>query len=339
MTIKAAIIADDFTGALDSSTPFAFAGLSVAAATRPQGLAAALATGAQVVVVNTASRHMPPDAAAAVVTKAAHTFVGTPPLVFKKIDSRLKGNVLAEAEAVRNAFGLVHIVAAPAIPDQGRATINGAVTGRGVTEPLPIAPHVPPRTLIADAQSDADLDRLVAAQDWSQSLALGARGLGSALARRHGAAAMPDFVPHERTLFAIGSQDPITAMQVDRLEGRVVGYEAPAGLFTGQVDKLPALLHSTGNGTAPTDAILLAFAEAVYRAVEALQPHTLVMSGGDTALAILDALGASVVLPRGEAGPGLPWFLIERPNRPSMRCVVKSGGFGSVEALADLIPK
>lgn len=338
MTIRYAVIADDFTGALDCSTPFALAGLTVAAATRPEGAEAARRSGADVVVVNTASRALPPGEAADL-TEAAASMLSDAEIGFKKIDSRLKGNVLAEVEAAARAFGRERIVVAPAIPDQARHTVRGAVTGRGVAVDLPIAPHVPERAIVADATTDGDLDRLVAEHDWSKSLAVGARGLGLAFARRHGEPAPKPFALSELTLLAIGSHDPLTLAQIERLDPRIIRHEAPLGAYDGTLATLPALLQSTGPFNGPDPAISRRFAEAVVRAVEQLQPDTLVLSGGDTALAVLDALGVQIVFPQGEAAPGLPWFLIERPNRPSIRCIVKSGGFGGPDTLANLLPK
>lgn len=338
MTIRYAVIADDFTGALDCSTPFALAGLTVAAATRPEGAVAARRSGADVVVVNTASRALPPGQAADL-TEAAASVLADTDIAFKKIDSRLKGNVLAEVEAAARAFGREGIVVAPAIPDQARNTVGGAVTGRGVAVDLPIAPHVPERAIVADATTDADLDRLVAAHDWTNTLAVGARGLGLAFARRHGEPAPRPFASSERTLLAIGSHDPLTLTQIDRLPDTLHRQEAALGEHADTLGTLPALLQSTGPFNGPDVAISQRFAVAVMRAVEQLQPDTLVLSGGDTALAVLDALGVAIVFPQGEAAPGLPWFLIERPNRPSIRCVVKSGGFGGPDTLANLLPK
>ena len=137
---------------------------------------------------------------------------------------------------------------------------------------------------------------------------------------------------------------------------RVVTEEVPSvrsvalGLWvrTGSRNETPAqagvshfLEHLLFKGTARYDAIEISerFARAVLAAVDARAPDTLVLSGGDTALAVLDALGIGVVRPLGEAAPGLPWFLIERPARPALRCIVKSGGFGGADTLVNLLPK
>jgi uncharacterized protein YgbK (DUF1537 family) len=208
------------------------------------------------------------------------------------------------------------------VPDQKRITVNGAVTGHGVDAPLAIAPHFAgQQARIVDAATHADIAAAIADADWSRLLAVGARGLGTALAGAPDKAPTP-FVPEAATLFAIGSRDPITERQVAAL----CGVEG---------DGLPALLRPERTLDA---AALERFAGAVADAVERLRPTTLVMSGGDTALAILDRFGVDLVFPLGEAGPGLPWFLIARENHPSIRCVVKSGGFGDTAALAALLP-
>lgn len=338
MSIKIAVIADDFTGALDSSAPFALAGLTVAAATRPAGLDAALASGSDVVVVNTASRHLSASKAADEVKAVCRALrEARPEIVFKKIDSRLKGNVLVETDMVAEAFGYDEIVVAPAIPDQDRHTIDGKVTGRGVTVPLPIGPHVPETAQVIDARTDTTLDELVAGRDWTRTLAVGARGLGLAFAKRFGTPKPTVFEADPGTLFAIGSHDPITTAQIDAIDGRASRHAAPLGAYDGSYAALPALLQSTGAFAGPDSAISRRFARAALDAIKALDPSTLVMSGGDTALAILDELGAGLVFPQGEAAPGLPWFLIGRQNRPSIRCIVKSGGFGDVDTLSRLL--
>lgn len=342
MSIDIAIIADDLTGALDTSTPFALAGRRVACAARPEGLAAAIASGAEIVVVSTASRALPQDEAARQVAQVAELLkAARPRIIFKKIDSRLKGNPADESAALARVLGLSRLLVAPAIPDQGRFTVDGMVCGRGVDTPLPIAPlfgstgHI---IEVADARSDEDLDRVVAGADWSTTLAVGARGLGAALARLHRGRPMSDFVPDGETLFAIGSRDPITERQIAALHGIEI-HDAPLGQISGKLGRLPAVIRSTGPFRGPDETISGRFANAVADRVATIRPHTLVMSGGDTALAILDKLGVGLVFPEGEAAPGLPWFLIPQENHRSIRAVVKSGGFGDEGALAALLPE
>jgi uncharacterized protein YgbK (DUF1537 family) len=343
-----AIVADDLTGALDTATPFVLAGLKVAVAVRPEALEAALAAGAEIVSVNTASRPLVPSEATARIAAAAVLLrQAAPSIVMKKIDSRLKGNVGAESAALARGVRRSELVVAPAVPDQGRRTIGGTVTGRGVDTPIPIAPlfagtGLPAR--IRDASTDADLDGIVAGNDWSAALAVGARGLGAAFARSLG---NTDRHPTEQfragaaTLFAFGSRDPITDAQIAGLAERhtqLVVVDSPGGVVdASDVLALPLVLRCAGPLTETPGKVAERFAGHVAALIAKLRPDTLVTGGGDTASALLEALGASVVFPGGEAAPGVPWFLIDGGIGHGLRCVVKSGGFGVPQVLADLL--
>lgn len=349
MTLKVAIIADDLTGALDTGTPFVEAGLKVAVAIEVSALSAALARTPDVVVVNTASRALSSDEAVERVTAAIRALGSAEPqILFKKIDSRLKGNVAAESVALAKVSGRDRIIVAPAIPDQQRFTINGAVTGRGVDAPLPVRPLFPEKSVridICDAVSDAELDHLVAGADWSAAIAVGARGLGSAFARTFEKTtnALPTFFPSGKTLFAFGSRDPITTAQIERLAETcqgVIVVEAPAGnLASSAVTGLPAVVRCSGELTAPSERVVCRFAAGVCEKIVQTRPDMIMMGGGDTALAILQELGATVLVPNGEIEAGIPWFEIEDVDDRTIRCAVKSGGFGNINSLLKLVPE
>lgn len=349
MTLKVAIIADDLTGALDTGTPFVDAGLSVAVAIEIEAIDDALATGCEVAVVNTASRALPEGEAARRAGLAASALLAAhPDIVLKKIDSRLKGNVAAESAAIAAIFGHREITIAPAIPDQERFTRGGHVVGRGVEKPLPIAALFEGRedkVVVVDADSDADLDRLVSNHDWQATLAVGARGIGSAIARglRRGRDATTVFEPARNTLFAFGSRDPITAAQMARLEASGAlraSISAPMGALDETVTLgLPALLCCTGEMSEDAVAVADRFAKGVQSAIERTHPDMLMVGGGDTALAVFRALGVRILLPKGEIEAGIPWFDVTGVDGRHFRCAVKSGGFGNSDSLLRLIPQ
>lgn len=342
MTLRLAIVADDLTGALDTSTPFIAAGLRVAVAITLEGIAAALATGADIVAVNTASRALPPIEAASRAAAAAAA-LATAPIIFKKVDSRLKGNPGVEAHAIAEVTGRTALLVAPAVPDQQRLTQDGQVTGRGVDLAIAIAPlfaHPHHPLSVHDARSQADLDALVANQDWSATVAVGARGLGIAFARLlgHPAQGPAAFQPDPLALLALGSRDPITDAQIERLaQTGIAVLDAPAGAVALDHTGLPLLVRCSGALTDPPERVARRFAQGIATLCTTGQPATLITGGGDTALAILQALGVTVVEPQGEAAPGLPWFWIVAPDRRRVRCVVKSGGFGDTGVLASLL--
>lgn len=346
MTLKLAIVADDLTGALDTSAPFVAAGLSVAVAVTHAATEAALEQKTDVVAINTASRAADPEEVARRVARVAEQLrTHAPQVVLKKIDSRLKGNLGAESAALAKGTGRGSMIVAPAVPDQARVTRDGAVVGRGVDVPLPVRTHFPGlHADVRDAATDADLDAIVADADWSSALAVGARGLGLAFARslqRSDETGHPPFAEDGRTLFAFGSRDPITDRQVARLaedHPELALVEAPSGRFDLPSScSLPLAVVCTGEIGGDPAAVASRFASGVASAVDKLRPPTLVMGGGDTALAILCALGTDVLFPQGEAAPGLPWFTIIPPHGGSMRCVVKSGGFGTVGVLSGFL--
>jgi len=349
MTLQVAIIADDLTGALDTGTPFVEAGLKVAVAIDVEALSVALAHDADVVVVNTASRALSADQASERIEAAFGILSSARPrLLFKKIDSRLKGNVAAESMALAKASGRNRIVIAPAIPDQQRFTVYGAVIGRGVETPLPVRALFPATALsidVYDACIDAELDDLVRTTDWATVIAVGARGLGSAFARslaRSTTAGRP-FSSSTETLLAFGSRDPITAAQIEHLcENRHIAavVDAAAGdLPVQSITKLPAVARCSGDGTARPEWVAARFAEGIRQAVKQTRPAMVMMGGGDTAFAILRQLGVSVLIPSGEIEAGIPWFEIEDADGRMFCCAVKSGGFGNVDSLLKLVPE
>lgn len=348
MTLMLAIVADDLTGALDTSAPFVASGLKVAVAMTLENTQEALATEPEVFAISTASRALPTEVAAARVKHVAReVMLHSPRIVMKKIDSRLKGNVAAEAKALAHASGRSTLIVAPAVPDQGRTTLNGAVVGRGVDRPLPILSAfagAESAVTVREANDDADFDRIVAESDWTSAVAVGARGLGLAFARHLGRSRQLNkmaFTAGNSILFAFGSRDPITDQQVARLlvdNPEVAAIDAPDGRFALSGDRaLPLVICCTGELVQKPEQIAARFANEVAKAVVRLRPSTLVIGGGDTALAILGALGAGVLFPQGEVAPGLPWFTIEPRHGGELRCVVKSGGFGTVAVLSDLL--
>lgn len=216
------IMADDLTGAMDSAGPFAQVGAATWVVAAPMQCDPDAFGAAQVVSVNTDSRHLPGAQAAsrlrAVLPRLRPAEFD---LVVKKIDSTLRGNVVAETLALLQASGRLAAVVAPAFPAQGR-TVKGSVvhvngvplaqTGfaRDALSPPPLAPldrvfaeAAPGLPVIAaepsglpgfetlagicvvDSSDDADLAAVVtAAQTRLRDLLLvGSAGLTQALAR------------------------------------------------------------------------------------------------------------------------------------------------------------
>lgn len=330
---RLAIVADDLTGALDAAAPFAARGLSTVVALGRADLAAALASGADVVGVSTDSREIPPHAARQAVADCI-AMLPTGLGIFKKIDSRLKGNIAAELDAIPFQRALV----IPAIPAFGRWMRNGRLDGFGVAEPIRIAGRLGRHAASAttpdiDAQGDIDHALATIAHD----LPVGARGLAEALALRLAPTATPRLrAPISAPVFCvIGSTDPITTAQVERLRATLdVAYiaapdgEAPQDLPHGH--DLTLLQATEGPGADP--AVVAGRLGAAMLRLRPPAGATLVLSGGATAQVVLRALGIGILDLRGEALPGMP---IARAN--GFTIITKSGGFGQPDALLRLL--
>ena len=255
---RVAIIADDLTGALDAAAPFAARGAStrvVIALERLEGVLEAWGGELpQVIAVNTESRHLPPGAAAARVERAARCLARAEPgLWFKKIDSTLRGQVVAESLALRRVTGR-RLLLAPAVPAQGRTVRNaevhvdgeplastpygqdarsapplGALDRLFAAQGLPLVRHRPaPGTplpggdCVCDTADQTDLAHVYGAlsSEPSQWLAVGAAGLATTMAQHlFGCLRAPreSLGGFERRLYAVGSRSPRAAEQLARL--------------------------------------------------------------------------------------------------------------------------
>lgn len=116
------VVADDFTGANDSGAQMRKAGIDVQIVLFPEETGQAAS-----VVLDTESRNVPAeDAAGMVREKAGAVLKGrTYDLIYKKIDSTLRGNVVEEIRALTEISGRKKIVFCPAFPQIGRTTVEG----------------------------------------------------------------------------------------------------------------------------------------------------------------------------------------------------------------------
>lgn len=326
------LIADDLTGALDTAAVFAGRGLATEVALSPDDFPAVLASGAAVVAVSTRSR----EGSAAAAAQAVAQVVAALPAelaVFKKVDSRLKGHVAAELAPLAPERLLV----APALPEFGRLTRDGMLGGFGVAAPIAIAPllgELAARATIPDVASDADLDAALAQA--GDALPVGARGLAGALARRMTGRATATLLRPRgaRVLAVIGSRDAITLPQIEEVRAQSLArwLPAPGGILLEAAAQAPRLLVQAVPGPHPR-----AGAEVAAALAASVHPRltggrdALILSGGATAEAVLDAMGITRLRLLGECLPGLP---VARAG--DLVIITKSGGFGARQTLAEV---
>ena len=399
--MRVAVIADDLTGAADSGVQLARAGYRTAVAFHGSPLSPVDHFDA--VAADTDSRALPRAEAGERTARAAGALRGAG-LLYKKVDSTLRGPVAAELGAALDAGGRSCGLLAPAFPPAGRTTRNGVqlVDGRPVHEtafaddptwpvsearlpalleaarlgPVEVLPALerpdPERVgralqvggwLVADADTAEHLEALVrSVEDPGDVLWAGSAGLAGALGRVHPGPG--DGEPSEApapegpALAVIGSAHPVAREQVVRLatEPGVVAVEIDAAALgtaergadtahplTDALERARAaltaghtvVLHLSASAAAGEGAaarIARGLAGVARELDQARLVGGLVLSGGDTAVAVARALGAHGLVVEDEIEPGVPVGRLLGP-RP-LPVVTKAGGFGGPDALA-----
>ncbi len=169
MTLKSnviGIIADDLTGANDTSLQFHLKGCNTQIlldySISPLGKA-----NTQAWAVSTETRKKSPEESIEIVKKATNFLIEelNVEYIYKKIDSTLRGNLAAESLAVLEVMEADAIVMAPAFPAEGRTTVGGYHLLKGMplerTEVArdPVAPvyqsHIP--TLLQQQVDDPEI--------------------------------------------------------------------------------------------------------------------------------------------------------------------------------------
>jgi uncharacterized protein YgbK (DUF1537 family) len=255
-------------------------------------------------------------------------------ILFKKVDSRLKGHVAAELKFL-STFRSPAIVC-PAVPRLGRYVRNGAVCGAGIAVPIRVSDKIGPLAVLApDAACQQDLDDVVAAADIG-TLFVGAAGLAEAIARRM--APMCDSPTLAQAcmpaLFAIGSRDPVTLAQLHDFDA----IAAPSGIMSARISdsKQIRMLRIT-DGPDPVSAATATrnFATSVAAWLAHHRPATLLSCGGETTAAILRAVSCTLVRVEAEILPGLPVSRLV-DGVPGLAIITKSGGFGGPDTLHEV---
>ena len=125
--LKLAVIADDLTGANDAGVQFAKQGLKVQVFLNDLR-EKDLGHSPEVMVLDTDSRAALPEEAFARVRATGgvvRKMAPIQPLIYKKIDSTLRGNIGAEIDAAMAEYDLAWAAVVPAFPANGRITVGG----------------------------------------------------------------------------------------------------------------------------------------------------------------------------------------------------------------------
>ncbi len=125
--MRIAVLADDLTGAADTGVQLVRAGYRTAVIFRGEPLPEDF----DAVVIDTDTRTKQARQAVKRVSEAAKKVYGAE-IIYKKLDSTLRGSVAAEISVTLEATHLEQAIVAPAFPAAGRTTVDGVQLVHGV---------------------------------------------------------------------------------------------------------------------------------------------------------------------------------------------------------------
>jgi uncharacterized protein YgbK (DUF1537 family) len=317
-----------------------------------------------VVAITTETRNAPPaDAAAAVVRAIDHGRARGGRLVYKKIDSTLRGPVAAELGALAAAMPQARILFAPANPAVGRTVRSGVLLVRG----LPVAEtefgrdpvwpvkmsHI--RTLLGDvAGGRLEVPDTETEQDLSAAVARMEAGgvpwvaVGSGALARPVAARDRRVAPQVAASVAIAGQSVLmacgSAHQGNYEQARVLAETRGVPSHELAIDRpelardaVANILRERGGATLMIEAqrrdstrVVRVMADTVATLVASTGVGRVFVTGGETAFALCARLGISALTFLDEIEPGLSLSRGHAMHRP-IALAIKPGGFGDAQ--------
>ncbi len=357
-------LADDLSGALDAAAAFQQVGGRVTIAWRVEGWAPAKGG---VVGYTTETRNAAPEIAAAAVARAVrHGRALGARLVFKKIDSTLRGPVAAELAALAAEMPEARILFAPANPRVGRTVRGGVLLVRGVPVAEtefgrdPVSPvresdirrllgdAETNRVVIADAATEADLAAAVARMDGEGGpwIGVGSGALARPIARRRSTEPAPRASAEAGTrlsagpcVMVCGSAHQANREQAARLSiaRGVPVVELRLGDAAGAIDAALRGLQRHGGVSllieerrADRAAVLSCVATAAATVLRGAATRRVFVTGGETAFALAGKLAVPELAFDAEIESGLSLSHGMAADGP-VRFAIKPGGFGDAE--------
>ncbi|QPP10329.1 four-carbon acid sugar kinase family protein [Streptomyces bathyalis] len=379
-------LADDLSGAAETAAAL---GLRSRLVLGPATVAPP--AGGEAVVIDLDTRRSPADEAARAVRTSLAAGSPDDAVMFKKVDSLLRGNLAAETAAY--AEGAAAVVIAPALPVAGRTVLDGVMHLHGTplhatnawrAESAPVPRSIPGalgslstatvpladvragtnvlierlraavgdgRHPLCDAETQSDLDAIAEAalQLGPGIRLLGTGGLALALGRSL-AAGRPSHPEEDESplspaasadrplLIVVGTAEPGAVAQIAQLTSNGVGHIALPPDLLGNAAELPRLdvapsgitVVSIDNSKGMSPCSGRRLVAALARTVADVPMQTdLVLTGGETARSVLDALGITQLTPVGQIHHGAVCA-----HSPDGRTIVtRPGSFGDADSL------
>jgi D-threonate/D-erythronate kinase len=346
------LLADDLTGALDSAAEFV--ALTGSVQTFWHGaIPPELPPNA---ALDSGTRELDASSAATIVHRMV-PHIASSDIAFKKIDSLLRGNTIAELAACMN--GWHYCALAPAFPYQGRITKDGRQHAKGAdgtwqpvgdnlvaalrqagvpAQPGQLGASLQPGITVFDAETDDDLHQVVATvrRHPHRVLWSGTGGLAQALAAGVPTPSLPPLPGPILGLF--GSDQRATTAQLAACEPHWINTTDAAAIRR-RLDTAGLALASfdlpAGTSRAAAASHIADQCRELARTLP--PPGTVLVAGGETLRTLCQALGATSLEVQGRIVPGVPRSIMRGGRWNGISVVSKSGAFGHTNLLRELL--
>jgi len=362
------ILADDLTGACDVAACFSPALGPVDVYTSPE----AAEQPAKPAVINTQTRLLCPQAGYEILKSIGQKLTDKK-IIFKKIDTALRGPVGAELQGLLDGLGKKtppwQTIVAPAIPKIGKTTRNSLQLEKGV----PIDQSVYADDVITpansadiaevirqtgklefkvcDAQTDDDLRNIIPhSLSGNKKIFVGSLGLADALAEKLEVTITGRYsLPIARRIMIIcGSKYQRSHTQIENAAadiGTKVIYIHPLQTTPEQLscpgNKNICLVSITTQKIETSDCpawqILSRFVSTVAKLIERFKPDGLCIVGGETAYHLLKELDVKKLMVYGRMAQVIPYGLIEDGRLAQLPLVTKGGSVGPDDSIIKMI--
>lgn len=353
------IIADDLTGACDVAACLAATGGAVPVISCGSDGSLEARTG--LYVINTQSRLLSAAKSRAVL-KSVGKCLASKQVLFKKIDTALRGPIGAELEGLLEAVGDRRVVIAPALPNIGRVTREGVQYDNDLPVHLSVygADPVSPidsseiakvflktgqaKFVVRDAVTNEDLQKIVSDYlDGTKVVLVGSLGLADALAAslENETTRQPITSRSARPMLICGSAYERSHQQIDlavtKVGATVIDID-PLGESTVEQKKQgPAnrpLIVKINRGRCTRAKyepweILSPFIEKVMAIIETHRPDGLGIIGGQTAYEMLNSLEVTGIRIYGKLGEVAAYGRLMGGTLGERPIVLKGGSVGT----------
>lgn len=372
------VLADDLTGSLEAGAKFARQGIASLVTVDPGEQIPVISPNVSVLVIDTETRHASShDAAHKVFELARKAAAAGFSLIYKKTDSTLRGNIGGELSGLLKAYPESDLLYVPSYPRMGRTVKDGVlyVYGHpvnttefgadalnpvdessilkllqsGIRRPIisitkPILKRTDEKAVyVCDADSEEEVHAFARffVESSTFKLAAGPAAFLHYLAREMTLPQCP-LIPLpqvRRALIVNGSRN--------RCSGEQLRYAEKKGFAVIDPALAPAnnsnwcILRDKAQATEAPHEAACRIAHEVRRVLRKIDFDALVIFGGDTARAVLKALGSSIIHPIGEVLEGIPVskisFRLSSPDSKEYErdliLITKAGGYGPVSVL------